>query len=184
MSLENILSRDCSSLSRDDLESSSMRRRRPCCGCPGRSRVKAGAGGLGRGAEGGGRAGGAAARLGGRGAAAGGSEDARLGLGAPRSSAAAAARTRWQEARALPAAVPAAACRGRRCIPGKPRPRRPAALDVGRGAQRPRRGGRGRRGAPGGRCSPSVTGAVCGFCRDTLTLCLRTSRTGQVWKGR
>lgn len=45
MSLENILSRDCSSFSRDDLESSSMRRRRPCCGCPGRSRVKAGAGG-------------------------------------------------------------------------------------------------------------------------------------------
>lgn len=45
VSLENILSRDCSSFSRDDLESSSMRRRRPCCGCPGRSRVKAGAGG-------------------------------------------------------------------------------------------------------------------------------------------
>lgn len=81
MSLENILSRDCSSFSRDDLESSSMRRRRPCCGCPDRSRVKAGAGGPGRGAEGGGRAGGAAARLGGRGAAAGGSEDVRLQSG-------------------------------------------------------------------------------------------------------
>lgn len=81
MSLENILSRDCSSFSRDDLESSSMRRRRPCCGCPNRSRVKAGAGGPGRGAEGGGRAGGAAAGLGGRGAAAGGSEDVRLQSG-------------------------------------------------------------------------------------------------------
>ncbi|XP_034345375.2 uncharacterized protein LOC117698048 [Arvicanthis niloticus] len=99
VSLENILSRDCSSFSRDDLESSSMRRRRPCCGCPGRSRVKAGAGGPGRGAEGGGR------RPGGR---RGGSDRSARGrggrlrgrsaaIGAPRSSAAAAARTRWQE---------------------------------------------------------------------------------------
>ncbi|XP_047282080.1 translation initiation factor IF-2-like [Homo sapiens] len=48
VNLENILSRDCSSLSRDDLESSSIRRRRPCCGCRGRSRVKAGAGRGGR----------------------------------------------------------------------------------------------------------------------------------------
>lgn len=48
VNLENILSRDCSSLSRDDLESSSIRRRRPCCGCRGRSRVKAGAGREGR----------------------------------------------------------------------------------------------------------------------------------------
>lgn len=96
VSLENILSRDCSSFSRDDLESSSMRRRRPCCGCPGRSRVKAGAGGPGRGAEGGGRAGSAAALIGGRGAAAGGSEVVRLQSGPPRSSAAA-TRTRWQE---------------------------------------------------------------------------------------
>lgn len=71
VNLENILSRDCSSLSRDDLESSSIRRRRPCCGCRGRSRVKAGAERRGR-AEGRRRpgrplqvcAGGAAARAG------------------------------------------------------------------------------------------------------------------------
>lgn len=68
VNLENILSRDCSSRSRDDLESSSMRRRRPCCGCPGRSRVRPGRAGQGRRA---GRAAGPAGPCGGYGRAIG-----------------------------------------------------------------------------------------------------------------
>lgn len=103
VNLENILSRDCSSLSRDDLESSSIRRRRPCCGCRGRSRVKAGAERRGR-AEGRRRPGPAASGVrgrrggsGGRCDVAGGEESVARGL-RPRdaAAAAAAARTRWQ----------------------------------------------------------------------------------------
>ncbi|XP_047409276.1 uncharacterized protein LOC124985011 [Sciurus carolinensis] len=129
VNLENILSRDCSSLSRDDLESSSMRRRRPCCGCRGRSRVKAGAGGEQKqrprraqpcrfGVRAAAAARGRGGRLGGRwartrapricGGGGGGGSDtvaARLGF--------------------LPPVLPAAACRGRRRGPGRPRPGRP-----------------------------------------------------------
>lgn len=105
VNLENILSRDCSSLSRDDLESSSIRRRRPCCGCRGRSRVKAGAERGGR-AEGRRRPGPAASGVrgrrggsGGRGDVAGGERSVARGL-RPRDAAAAAAaagaETRWQ----------------------------------------------------------------------------------------
>ena len=113
VNLENILSRDCSSFSRDDLESSSIRRRRPCCGCRGRSRVKAGAGQGGR-AEGQGGPGPAASGVsgrrggsGGRGDVAGGEEGVPRGLWARDAPAAVApasapvrapapAWTRWQ----------------------------------------------------------------------------------------
>ncbi|XP_031508439.1 uncharacterized protein LOC108580473 [Papio anubis] len=148
VNLENILSRDCSSLSRDDLESSSIRRRRPCCGCRGRSRVKAGAG-RGGPAEDRGRAWPgrfrcalAARRLWRAPGRGGGEEGVRLGLGAPGSSGGGsgwdtvAARLRF-----LPPALPAAACRGRRRGPGRPGQACPAAgpLDAA-GAGR---GGRG-----------------------------------------
>lgn len=149
-------------------------------------------GGCGRGAEDGGRAGGAAA-LGARGARRAaprtlgwdsGPHGARWWRWRRRRR----QRTRWQEAQALPAALPAASCRGRQCGPGKPRPPLPAALDVGRGAQRRRRrGGRGRRGAPGAaRARLSVSGAGWGFRNDTLTWCLRVHRTGAgtSWEGR
>lgn len=139
MSLENILSRDCSSFSRDDLESSSMRRRRPCCGCPGRSRVKAGAGGSGRVAEGGGRAEGAAALIGERGAAAGGSEDVRLqsGLRGARRQ-----RRRGHGGRSSGSS----GCCARRGLQGAPVPSRQAQASAAGGAGR----GAGRAGGEGG----------------------------------
>ncbi|XP_041599260.1 alanine and glycine-rich protein-like isoform X2 [Vulpes lagopus] len=110
VNLENILSRDCSSLSRDDLESSSIRRRRPCCGCPGRSRVKAGAGTGGGPRRGpGAAAGGAGGRAGGCGgggarrAAAAGTRRSAPARG-PRGAAAAAAAAAVAAAAAAPAA--------------------------------------------------------------------------------
>lgn len=148
VNLENILSRDCSSLSRDDLESSSMRRRRPCCGCRGRSRVKAGAGRGGR-AEGRRRpgrplqvcAGGAAARAGGRARGRGGRGGRRRArTWAPRRSGGGSGGSGWDTVAAgvglLPPAFPAAACRGRRRDPGRPGPgcpagRRPDAAGAG-----------------------------------------------------
>ncbi|XP_044896657.1 translation initiation factor IF-2-like [Felis catus] len=151
VNLENILSRDCSSLSRDDLESSSIRRRRPCCGCRGGSRVKAGAGGEDeQRAEAGpgpaasgvcGRRGGS----GGRWDAAGGEEGARHGLGGP---ATLRRRLRLRLGHGgSPARVPSARS-ARRGLQGAPP--RPGEARTGpyqrRGGRTPR--GRGRRGRP------------------------------------
>lgn len=147
VNLENILSRDCSSLSRDDLESSSIRRRRPCCGCRGRSRVKAGAG---RGAQAEGRSGpgraasGVSPRRGGSGGrwdVAGGEEGVPRGLWAPRRSGGggggSGSDTVAAPLKLLPPALPAAACRGRRRGPGRPRQAGPA-LPRGGGTPRGR----------------------------------------------
>lgn len=150
VNLENILSRDCSSLSRDDLESSSIRRRRrPCCGCRGRSRLKAGAGAEDeqRAAAGPARplrvcAGprqlrrvlGPGGRRGGRSARASG----------PRDAPAAAVGHGGSRRGFLPPALPAAACRGRRRRPGRSWPGRSCG-----GAARRRGGGRGRGGRGG-----------------------------------
>lgn len=178
-----------------------MRRRRPCCGCPGRSRVKAGAGGPGRGAEGGGRAGGSAALIGVRGAATGGSEDVRLqsGLRGARRQ-----RRRGHGGRSSGSS----GCCVRRCLQGAPvRPgeaQASAAGGAGRGAGRaeatkgraepkeqaePEKGlgRRGRRAWPARctrRCSHWSLGdqQQCADLAATRRRCACVPYVGQVWK--
>lgn len=104
-------------------------------------------------------------------------------IGAPRSSAAAAARTRWQELglfRLLCPSLPAGGA-------GAARGSRQAALDAGRGAQRLRRGGRSqrsrrsqRKGWAGGEGGRGRRGAP-GVARTGLSV---TSSSVRIWQRR